>query len=122
MKPKALCAGIPQVPNGKTAHGWEKAEKRTAWEQNKKRPISWGIFLISGHGRRAWGVWMGVWGCARCPLHFPALREINATRDTAFQYYRSSMEDDFQPHCTFIFSVNIYKAQYLCSVVQGEEY
>lgn len=76
---------------------------------------------LGGVNGCAWGV--PVWDVPDgCPLHFPALREINTPPDTTFQYYRSSMGADFQLHCTFIFSVNIYKAQYLYSVVQGEEY
>lgn len=59
----------------------KRLKKGIAGDQDRKRPISRGIFLISGHGCTVGGFgWVcGGSACMGCPLNFPALREINAT-------------------------------------------
>lgn len=81
---------------GKQHMDGERLKKGLQGIRIEKRPISWGIFLISGDGCTVWGVLMGVWeilyGMPQMSLALPCTEGD-----------KSNPRADFQPHCTFIF-------------------
>lgn len=82
---------------GKQHMDGERLKKGLQGIRTEKRPISWGIFLISGDGCTVWGLWVGVWGILY------GMSQMSLTLPCT-EGDKSNPRADFQPHHTFIFS------------------